>query len=137
MADRLLTIGELASRAGIATSTLRYYEELGLIPAPARITGQRRYPESAVALVGTILLLRDVGFSLAEQKALMASRAVAPNDWQRLAQRKLDQLDDQIAKAQAARDAIDQALHCPYDDMAECPIFADFITARLEGQPLT
>src|SRR6266498_3637497 len=98
MPDQLLTIGELARRAGVATSALRYYEELGLLPTPARISGQRRYPESAVGLVGTILLLRDVGFSLAEQKALMASRAVARDDWQQLARRKLAELDDQIAR---------------------------------------
>lgn len=93
MSDRLLTIGELARRAGVATSALRYWEDLGLLPAPARISGQRRYPESAVGLVGVILLLHDVGFSLAERKAFMASRAAAPGNWQRLARRKLADLD--------------------------------------------
>jgi DNA-binding transcriptional MerR regulator len=136
MADRLLTIGELASRAGIATSALRYYEEIGLLPAPIRLAGQRRYPESAVTLVGIILLLRDVGFSLDEQKALIASHAVAPGDWQQLARQKVAQLNDRIAKAQTAREAITQALQCPYDDMVDCPVFADSITARLAGQPL-
>jgi DNA-binding transcriptional MerR regulator len=80
MSDRLLTIGELARRAGVSTAALRYYEELGLLPTAARIAGQRRYPESAVGLVGIILLLGDVGFSLAERKAFMASHAVALDD---------------------------------------------------------
>ena len=84
MSDRLLTIGELARRAGVATSAVRYWEELGLLPAPARVSGQRRYAGSAVVLVGVILLLGDVGFSLAEQKAFMAARAVAPNEWRHL-----------------------------------------------------
>ena len=136
MSDRLLTIGELARRAGVATSALRYYEELALLPKPARISGQRRYPESAVVLVGIILLLRDVGFSLAEQKALMASRAVALDDWQQLAQHKLAELDDQIAKAETAREAIDHALRCPHEDFLACPNFASVIAARLAGQPL-
>jgi DNA-binding transcriptional MerR regulator len=136
MSDRLLTIGELARRAGVATSALRYWEELGLLPAAARISGQRRYPESAVGLVGIILLLREVGFSLAEQKAFMASRAVALDDWQRLARRKLAELDDQIAKAQTARQAIDHALRCPHEDILQCPNFASVIAARLTGQPL-
>jgi DNA-binding transcriptional MerR regulator len=136
MSERLLTIGELARRAGVATSALRYWEELGLLPAPARISGQRRYPESAVALVGVILLLHDVGFSLAEQKALMASRGVAPDEWQRLAGRKLAELDEQIAKARAAREAIDHALRCPHEDILHCPNFRSLITARLAGQPL-
>jgi len=101
----------------VATSALRYYEELGLLPASTRVSGQRRYPESAVGLVGIILLLREVGFSLAEEKAFMASRAVALDDWQRLARRKLAELDDQIANAQTAREAIDHALRCPYEDI--------------------
>jgi DNA-binding transcriptional MerR regulator len=136
MPDRLLTIGELARRAGVATSALRYWEELGLLRAAVRISGQRRYPESATGLVGVILLLRDAGFTLAEQKALMASRAAAPGDWKRLARRKLADLDDQIAKARTAREAIDHALHCPYEDILECPNFAGVIAARLNGQPL-
>src|SRR5262245_38469603 len=136
MSERLLTIGELARRAGIAPSALRYYEELGLFPTPTRVSGQRRYPESAVGLVGIILLLRDVGFSLAEQKALLASRAVALDDWQRLAQRKLAELAERIAKARTAREAIEHALGCPHEDFLECPNFASVVAARLTGQPL-
>jgi MerR family copper efflux transcriptional regulator len=136
MSDPLLTISELGRRAGVATSALRYWEELGLLPAPARIAGQRRYPESAAWLVGVILLLRDVGFSLAEQKAFMASHAAAPGDWQRLARRKRAELDEQIAKAQTAREAIDHALRCLHEDILECPTFASLIAARLTGQPL-
>src|SRR5688572_5541611 len=136
MSERLLTIGELARRAGVATSALRYYEELGLLQTPARISGQRRYPESAVGLVRIILLLRDVGFSLAEQKAFMASRGVALDEWRRLARHKLAELDEQIAKARAAREAIDHALRCPHEDILHCPNFRRLITARLAGQPL-
>lgn len=131
-----MTIGELARRAGVATSALRYYGELGLLPTAARISGQRRYPESAVGLVGIILLLRDVGFTLAEQKVFMAARSVALDDWQRLARRKLAELDDQIAKAQTAREAIDHALRCPHKDILECPNSASVIAARLTGKPL-
>lgn len=136
MSDRLLSIGELARRAGVATSALRYYDELGLLPAPARIAGQRHYPESAAGLVGGIKVLRDLGFSLAEQKALMTSRGIARDEWRHLAQRKLTELGEQIAKAQAAREAIEHALRCPYDDIQQCPNFASIITARLAGQPL-
>jgi DNA-binding transcriptional MerR regulator len=103
MSDRDLTIGELAKRTGVATSALRYYEELGLLPAPVRVSGQRRYPESAVGLVGTILLLRDVGFSLGESKAVLASRPQAVDSWRSHTQRKLADLDEQIAKARPPR----------------------------------
>jgi len=137
MSERLLTIGELARRAGVATSALRYYEELGLLPAPVRVSGQRRYPESAVRLVGMILLLRDAGFSLAEEKALMGSRAGELDGWRQLAQRKLAELDEQIAKAQTAREAIKHALRCPHEDIVECPNFTRVLAARLAGQPLS
>lgn len=132
----MLTIGELARRAGIAPSAVRYYEELGVLPAPARVSGQRRYPESAVELVGIVLLLRDAGFSLAEQKALLASRAVEPNEWRKLLRDRLAQLDEQIAKARAAREAVEHALRCPSDDILECPSFRGLVAARLAGRPL-
>jgi DNA-binding transcriptional MerR regulator len=134
---RLLTIGELARSAGVTASALRYYEERGLLPAPARISGQRRYPESAARLVGTILLYSDAGFTLAEQKALMTARAGTPGDRRRLMQRKLAELDEQIARAQAVREAIRHGLRCPHEDITQCPSFNAGITARLAGQPLS
>ena len=133
----LLTIGELARRAGVTASALRYYEEVGLLPAPARISGQRRYPGSAARLVAAILLYRDAGFTLAEQKILLAAPAGTPRDRSQLMQRKLAELDEQIARAQAAREAISHGLRCPHDDIAQCPNFNAGITARLAGQPLS
>jgi DNA-binding transcriptional MerR regulator len=132
----LLTIGELARRTGVTTSALRYYEELGLLPAAARVSGQRRYPESAARVVGTILLYSDAGFTLAEQKALMAAGEDPRAEWARLARRKLAELDEQIARAEAARDAIRHGLRCPHEDITQCPHFNLGITARLTGQPL-
>jgi MerR family redox-sensitive transcriptional activator SoxR len=132
----LLTIGELACRTGVSTSALRYYEELGLLPAPARISGQRRYPESAARLVGAILLFSDAGFTLAEQKAILATGADKPGDRSELMRRKLAQLDEQIARAQAAREAVSHGLRCPHEDITQCPHFNSGVTARLDGQPL-
>ena len=132
----LLTIGELARRTGVTTSALRYYEEFGLLPPPARISGQRRYPGSATRAVATILLYRDAGFTLAEQKALMATHAGKPADRSQLMRHKLADLDEQIARAQAARDAITHGLRCPHQDITQCPNFNAGVTARLAGQPL-
>jgi DNA-binding transcriptional MerR regulator len=127
----LLTIGELARRARVTTTALRYYEELGLLPPARRISGQRRYPATAARLVGAILLYADAGFTLAEQKALLAG------DRERLLQRKLAELDEQIARAQAAREAISHGLRCPHEDLTQCPNFNAGVTARLAGQPLS
>jgi DNA-binding transcriptional MerR regulator len=133
----LLTIGELARRTGVTASALRYYEEVGLLPVPARISGQRRYPASAATVVAAIRLYSDAGFTLAEQKALMAPRDGTP-DWRELAQRKLTELDEQIARAQAARAAIRHGLQCPRRDSTRRPDFhvvcPDF-QALITGQP--
>jgi DNA-binding transcriptional MerR regulator len=136
MPDEQLTIGELAHRTGVATSALRYWEELGLLPAPARVSGQRRYPQSAVGLVGEILLLRDAGYTLRELNALLAARSQAGDGWRTLAQRKLTELDHRIAQSQAAGTAIAHALACPHEDIRECPKFASVIAARLAGSSL-
>ncbi|KAB8194775.1 MerR family transcriptional regulator [Nonomuraea phyllanthi] len=128
-----LTIGELASRTGVATSALRYWEELGLLPAPARVSGQRRYPPSAVELVGLVVVLRNVGFTLREVKAFLASRSPDGDSWRELYRRKLAELDQRIAQAQVARTAIAHGLACPHEDVFECPNFAGGIAALLEG----
>jgi DNA-binding transcriptional MerR regulator len=132
-----LTIGELARRTGVTTSALRYYEEVGLLPAPARVSGQRRYPESAALLVGAIRLCSDAGFTLAEQKTLIATPVGEADDRRSLMQRKLAELDEQIAVAQAARDAIRHGLRCPHEDITQCPNFTAGVTARLAGEPLS
>ena len=133
----LLTIGELARRAGVTTSALRYYEEVGLLPQPARVSGQRRYPGSAARRVGAILLYSDAGFTLAEQKTLLAAPASGSGEWERLARRKLAELDEQIARAVAARDAIRHGLRCPHEEITHCPNFNAGVTARLAGLPLS
>lgn len=83
-----------------------------------------------------------MGFTLAEQKALMAPGDDAP-DWRELAQRKLAELDERIARAQAARDAISHGLRCPRRDAAQrpdfhavCPDFQARVTAREASRPV-
>jgi DNA-binding transcriptional MerR regulator len=135
MTDETLTIGELARRTGAAPSALRYYEELGLLAPRARVSGQRRYGSDAVAVVGAVLFLADVGFTLAEIAQLTAARSTSPQSWRELARRKLAQLDERIAEAQAARVAVEHALACPHDDIVTCPNFQEVVRLRLAGAP--
>jgi MerR family copper efflux transcriptional regulator len=99
--------------------------------------GRQSTPSSAPEVNPPVLLYRDAGFTLAEQKALAASDQSPSGEWSRLAQRKLAELDQQIAAAQAARDAIRHGLRCPHEDITQCPNFNAGITARLAGQPLS
>jgi DNA-binding transcriptional MerR regulator len=135
MSGELMTIGELANRTGVAASALRYWEDLGLLPPPERVSGQRRYPRSAVARVGLVVLLRDVGFTLVEAKAMIAARSLPGDDWRVLAERKITELDRRIAHAEAAREAIAHAICCPCEDILECPTFTGVVAARLSGTP--
>jgi DNA-binding transcriptional MerR regulator len=136
MAGDLLTIGELSRRTGVATSALRYYDELRLLRPAARVSGHRRYPPDAVGVVGAILFLRDVGFTLDEIRRLMAARSRSARAWHDLARRKLIELDERIAEAQAARVAVEHALACPHEDVVTCPNFQEVVRLRLEGKPL-
>jgi DNA-binding transcriptional MerR regulator len=136
MAEEQLTIGELARRTGAAPSALRYYEEIGLLAPPARVSGRRRYGPEAIDVVGAILFLADVGFTLAEIQQLMAARATDSNSWRELVRRKLTELDERIAEAQAARVAVEHALACPRDDIVTCPNFQEAVRLRLAGKPL-
>lgn len=136
MSDELLTIGELGRRTGLAPSALRYYEELSLLPPAPRVSGNRRYAPSSVEMVGVILLLRDVGFSLAETKTLMVSRAESPSTWRDLVRRKVAELDDQIERATVAREALNHALRCRQQNALECPNFSNVVAACLSGQSL-
>lgn len=133
MADGTLTIGELAQRTGAAPSALRYYEEIGLLAPVGRVSGRRRYGPDAVGVVGAVLFLADVGFTLAEVKELMAARPGSPGSWRELARRKLAELDERIAEAQAARVAVEHAVACPHDDIVTCPVFQEVVGRRLDG----
>ena len=79
-----LTIGEISRRAGVAASTVRYYESIGLLPAPERERGQRRYDESVLGKLGFIGVAKEAGFTLPEIAELMGAseEAVRANVYQ-------------------------------------------------------
>jgi DNA-binding transcriptional MerR regulator len=134
--DQLLTIGELGRRTGVATSALRYYEELGLLRPAGRVSGHRRFTNSAVVHVGIILFLRDAGFSLAEIKQFVSAPPRSRGGWRALAERKAAELDALIAQATLARTALEHALACRHPDITTCPNFSAVVMGRLAGESL-
>jgi len=121
--DKQYTIGEVAQRVGVRTSALRYYERIGLLPPVRRVNGQRRYDESAVALLNVALLAQQAGYSLPEQMQLLRGfdAQVPPAErWQTLAGSKLSELDEVIARAQAMKRVIERTLHCTCAEITEC-----------------
>jgi DNA-binding transcriptional MerR regulator len=133
---RLLSIGELAERTGVATTALRYYDDLGLIRPAGRESGQRRYREAAVREVGVLLFLREVGFSLAEVAELVGTAGRQPIGWEGLIDRKLAELGAQEHRLRVARTALEHARQCPEGHPSRCPRFWSIIEARAQGVPL-
>lgn len=127
-----MPIGELARRARIATSALRYYERVGLLSPVGRAGRRRHYTESSVERIALIRLCQDAGFTLAEIRRLVAAWGRGDRDWKQLAERKIADLDARIADAQRARDLVEHALECPHRDLISCPRFRSALQARLE-----
>jgi DNA-binding transcriptional MerR regulator len=133
--DGLVPIGELARRTGVATSALRYYERIGLLSPAERAGRRRRYPPSTAEHVALIRLCQDAGFTLAEIGRLLAAWSRGRRTWDRLAERKIAELDARIADAQRAKKLIEHALECPHRDLLTCPNFRSALEAHLERPP--
>jgi DNA-binding transcriptional MerR regulator len=130
MDDAQLTIGEVARRAGVATSTVRFYERQGLLRADARRSGQRRYGVETLRRLVFIGMLQDTGLSLKDIAGVLDAAHVA--DWKAIARRRLALLDAEIARLQLARGYLEGALLCRYDHPAtECQIMGQEIDRRL------
>lgn len=118
-----LSIGEVAERAGVATSAIRYYEKIGLLDAPTRLGGRRTYEPSVVQRLSLILLARDAGFSLDEIQVLVNQfpADTSPDKrWQALVPRKLKELDALSSRIQQMRKLLTQTLQCGCATLDEC-----------------
>jgi MerR family redox-sensitive transcriptional activator SoxR len=118
-----LNIGELARQVGIQTSAIRYYEEVGLMPAPPRIGGWRSYESGMVDRLQVIHTARELGFSIEEIWVLLNGfpRGTAPCDrWRNLAENKLTEINAMIARATALKDLLEAGLNCTCEDIELC-----------------
>lgn len=110
-----LTIGEVAQLAGVQTSTLRYYESIGLLPSPQRVSGQRRYTTAVLPLLAVIQLAKEANFTLPEIETLLygqSENGSVSARWRELAARKIQELDSVITRAQDMRALLEEALTC-------------------------
>src|SRR5258708_3256595 len=114
---RGLSIGEGARRASVRPSAIRYYERLGLVAEPERISGQRRYDRQVLERLAIIRFAKHVGFKVAEIKQLLdgTEGRPPPKRWRNLAKQKRAETDDIIPRAIAIRKLLDNTLHqkCP------------------------
>ena len=122
MSTNKISIGEVAKRAGIKASAIRYYEGEGLLPKAGRRGGRRVYDESILDHLTFIDLSKRSGFTVAEIRRLVKGFAgTAPPGvrWRALASAKMEALDQRIEEAQAMRRLLGAVTAC------ECPTFHD------------
>jgi MerR family transcriptional regulator, redox-sensitive transcriptional activator SoxR len=123
-----LAIGEVARRAGIQASALRYYESIGLMPAPKRVNGRRRYNERTIQLLRVVQLAQHAGFTVAEIQTLLhgfAPETPPAARWQPLARQKLLELDALIARAQQMKRVLETGLNCGCLQIEDCAILLE------------
>jgi MerR family redox-sensitive transcriptional activator SoxR len=126
--DRPMTIGAVAARSGMRPSSIRYYEQIGLLPPAARASGRRVYGPDTVRTLAVIETGQRAGLSLDEIRALLSA---TPDDraaierLRELAIRKLPQVKELIERTEIVRDWLEAAARCECPSLEECPLFDD------------
>jgi MerR family redox-sensitive transcriptional activator SoxR len=127
-AEPLLTIGQVAERAGLRTSHIRFYEKVGVLPEPERVSGQRRYRDDTVHRLSIIDVAQRAGLSLEEIAPLTGPEnrtADAGRHIRALAAEKLPHIDALIARAQAVKAWLQVARSCDCESVDVCGLFVD------------
>ncbi len=128
MTDAGLSIGEVAEKAKVSVSAIRFYERSGLLPEAERVSGQRRFTADTVQRLGVIGVAKQAGFSLDEVGVLLDSidqGVPAHVQLQALAARKLPEVDALIERAQAMRDWLTAASTCGCGSLESCALFVE------------
>ena len=122
----LMTIGEIARRAGVAASALRFYEEKGLIKSERAGSGHRRYPRSVLRRIAFIVFAQRVGLSLEEIAAALAKlpdeRIPKRADWARLSGAWTRRIDQRIAELQRLRAGLTECIGCGCLSIDRCAL---------------
>jgi MerR family transcriptional regulator, copper efflux regulator len=127
-----LTIGRVATQSGVPTKTIRYYEEIQLIPPATRAAnGYRLYDQRAVEELRFIRRARDLGFSIEEVEALLAlwrDRGRTSGEVKRVALQHVARVEQKIAELESLRKTLlELTERCHGDDRPDCPIIDDLV----------
>lgn len=127
----LLPIGDVARVSGRSASSIRYYERIGLIPAPERVSGQRRYPRTVLRTLAVIDTAQRAGLTLAEIEALLAANPGDAGDpgvsdcLRQIATRKLPEVRALIERAERVRRWLEAAAGCACPTLDDCQLFRE------------
>jgi MerR family redox-sensitive transcriptional activator SoxR len=136
---RTFSVGEIATRAGVATSALRFYEANGLIVSERNEAGHRRYAADVMRRVGFIKVAQRVGLTLGEIKAaldsLPSSRTPNRREWAKLAASWQPILDERIALLESMKEQLDGCIGCGCLSLDTCALYNpdDIAAARGAG----
>lgn len=119
--DDLLSIGVVADQTGLAVSALRYYDEIGLISAAARVGGKRRFHAETIGLVSFIRRSQDAGFSLEEIRIILDDQS---GGWRTLVDQKLADLVERRSRLDTMIDMLNEVRACGCQAAAACPAMA-------------
>ena len=123
-----MLIGEVARRARVRPSAIRYYESIGLLPEPQRIAGRRRYPADALRRLSVIATAQRAGLSLDEIRELVAASAgtgAVSDRLRAIASDRLPEVDALIERARLVRTWLEAASECRCPTLDDCPLFDD------------
>jgi MerR family redox-sensitive transcriptional activator SoxR len=118
-----LSIGDVARRAGVRPSKIRYYESVGLLGAPARSHGRRNYDGGVLDLLRIVQLAQQAGFSLAEIRRLLHGfdpSAPASIRWRALAEKKLQEVAALIERARRRQQLLEALMSCECGALTDC-----------------
>jgi len=118
-----MRIGEVAHRTQTSISTLRYYERIGVIAAPMRVSGQRVYDEKVLEELEAIKMAQNLGFTLGEIKLLLGnfrSGEEPSAKCRSLAQQKLQEIDHIITEAQNLKRILEHGITCTCTSLQGC-----------------
>ncbi|MFY3382692.1 helix-turn-helix domain-containing protein [Paracidovorax sp. MALMAid1276] len=127
-----MDIAEVAKRSGLPASTLRYYEEKGLVRSVAAPGERRRFAPGVLDQLALIALGQSAGFSLDEIRSMFLPGGQPSIDRQLLSA-KADELDAMVRRLKAMSSGLRHAAACPAESHAQCPSFQRLLKAAAEG----
>ena len=126
MPEPELLIGEVARRAGVRPSTIRYYESVGVLPEPERAAGRRRYSPDILRTLAVIGAGQRAGLSLSEVRELLTAsngRGTVSERLREIAHRKLPEVDALIERSLLVKSWLEAAADCRCPSLEDCPLF--------------
>ena len=137
MANRLLSIGEVAARTGLAVSAIRFYEEKGLVKPARAVGGQRQFHRSDIRRLSLAMIAQQFGFTIEQIAEVLGTlpdgRAPTKRDWARIGRAFQDDLDAKIRTLTRLRDNLDGCIGCGCLSLKRCALYNPEDRARTHG----